>query len=123
MVRPMMERPCCWSKAATVEESTPPLMATATRPDWTSAHSGRLSNCVLVLMHVLFYGKTGHCAQAGPCDELRPRIGLVTIRGRQLAELFYGGGDHLQREIDFCDGGVAAQAEAQARSRFFRGKP
>src|SRR6266852_1220651 len=46
MVRPTMGRPCSWSRAATVELSTPPLMATATMPGEISWRSGSASNWV-----------------------------------------------------------------------------
>src|SRR5262249_51003053 len=42
MVRPTIGRPCCCSTAATVEESTPPDMATATRPGSIAALVGNV---------------------------------------------------------------------------------
>src|SRR5262245_41224864 len=42
MVRPTIGRPCCCSTAATVEESTPPDMATATRPGSIAALIGNV---------------------------------------------------------------------------------
>src|SRR5690348_1307433 len=50
MVRPTMGRPCCWRTAATVDESTPPDMATATRPGWTSLQGSEGSNCAVDCM-------------------------------------------------------------------------
>src|SRR5438445_13599264 len=48
MVRPTIGRDCSCSTAATVEESTPPDMAMATRPGCVSGLTGRVSNWVAV---------------------------------------------------------------------------
>src|SRR5215470_6593336 len=48
IVRPTTGRDCCCKTAATVEESTPPDMAIATRPGCVSALTGRVSNWVAV---------------------------------------------------------------------------
>src|SRR2546430_14497964 len=48
MVRPTIGRDCSCRTAATVEESTPPDMAIATRPGCVSALTGRVSNWVAV---------------------------------------------------------------------------
>src|SRR5205809_369763 len=47
--------------------------------------------------------------------------GLLLIGGRKFAELGDGGGDHVQSEINIGGSGVAAETEAQAGARFFRG--
>src|SRR5882762_9815058 len=46
--------------------------------------------------------------------------GLFAIGGGKLAELGDGGGHHIQGEINVRGGGVAAEAETQARAGFFR---
>src|SRR5262249_51916283 len=105
MVRSTMGRPCCWSTAATVEESTPPDIATAMRPGCVSARSGRVSNCI--------------CTDIA---SILARDGVFANWRSDSAELGHGGGHHLQREIDFSLCGVAAQAEAQGGARFLRGE-
>src|SRR5277367_2618555 len=52
MVRPRTARPCCWSRAATAELSTPPDMATATTLDAVAAAMGRESSCVAVAIAI-----------------------------------------------------------------------
>src|SRR5260370_2973333 len=55
MVRPTTARPCCWRRAATAEESTPPDMATAMRPRRVSVRSGRVSNWMAAFMLIRLY--------------------------------------------------------------------
>src|SRR5438094_4423377 len=104
MVRPTTVRPCCWRSAATVEESTPPDMATATRPGCVSARSGRVSNWVAAFMEEISLG------------------GGLLVRGGELAELGDGGGNDLQGKIDVGLRGLAAETEAQAGARFLGGQ-
>src|ERR1700687_4307626 len=143
MVRPTMGRPCSWSKAATVELSTPPLMATATMPGEISLRSGRVSNWISGFMLFLFYAEKSlleriDLAQVGrrdpaPLHKTRSRCrlilagsdswvgrGLFAVGGGEYAQLGDGGRHDLQREVDFGGGGVAAQAEAQTGAGFFR---
>src|SRR5712692_7600058 len=117
-----MARPCCCKRAATAEESTPPDMATATRPRWVSARSGRVSNWAAVVMLVLLYRARSRIAciamlgaqlaaplrRAGGCEAWASWAGdgLFAIRGGKFAELGDGGRDHAQREIDVCGSGV-----------------
>src|SRR5205814_2236296 len=104
MVRPTTGRPCCWRSAATVEESTPPDIATATRPGCVSARSGRVSNWVAAFMEEISLGG-----------------GLLVRRGK-LAELGDSGGNDLQGKIDVGLRGLAAETEAQAGARFLGGQ-
>src|SRR6266851_3951697 len=116
MVRPTTGRPCRCKRAATAEESTPPDMATATRPRWVSARSGRLSNWVIVVMLSLLHRAMSpfacnamlgaqHAAPLQRPDESGARgslvgRGLLPVGWRKFAELGYGGGDCVQGEID-----------------------
>src|ERR1700676_1479193 len=137
MVRPTMGRPCCCRTAATAEESTPPDMATATRPDCVSSECGNVSNWVSVFMQVLFYlvasdraerGKSRRAPRTPPCaTALRYSSkltggGLLSVGGGNGAQLCDGGGDYVQGEIDFGGGGVAAEAEAEGSAGVFGGE-
>src|SRR6266849_2889019 len=134
MVRPTTARPCCCKSAATAEESTPPDMATATRPRWVWARSGNVSNWVIVVMLSLLYRATSpfactamvvaqHAAPLQRPDQSGARgslvvCGLFAIGGGKFAELSGGGGDHVQGEVDVGGSGVAAEAEAQTGAGF-----
>src|SRR6266446_3550058 len=134
MVRPTTGRPCRCKRAATAEESTPPDMATATRPRWVSARSGNVSNWVIVVMLSLLYRATSpfactamvvaqHAAPLQRPDQSGARgslvgCGLFAIGGGKFAELSDGGGDHVQGEVDVGGSGVAAEAEAQTGAGF-----
>src|SRR6266849_5793612 len=138
MVRPTTGRPCRCRRAATAEESTPPDMATATRPRWVSARSGNVSNWVIVVMLSLLYRATSpfactamvvaqHAAPLQRPDQSGARgslvgCGLFAIGGGKFAELSDGGRDCVQGEIDVRRGGVATDAEAEAGAGFFRGQ-
>src|SRR6266852_9882248 len=134
MVRPTTLRPCCCKSAATAEESTPPDMATATRPRWVSARSGRVSNWEAAFMLIPLYRATSpfaciaslgaqHAAPLQRLDQSGARgslvgCGLFAIGGGKFAELSDGGGDHVQGEVDVGGSGVAAEAEAQTGAGF-----
>src|SRR5439155_18259081 len=103
MVRPTTARPCCCRRAATAEESTPPDMATATRPRWVSARSGRVSNWAAAFMLIRLYRASSPFAciameraqHAGPLQSQDQRSarkswvggGLFAIGWREFAEL------------------------------------
>src|SRR6266446_4733410 len=134
MVRPTTAQPCCSKRAATAEESTPPDMATATRPRWVSGRSGRVSNWTAAFMLILLYRAmfviaytamlgAQHAAPLQRLDLSGARgsfvgCGLFAIGGGKFAELSDGGGDHVQGEVDVGGSGVAAEAEAQTGAGF-----
>src|SRR6266852_1000572 len=113
-------------------------MATATRPRWVWARSGNVSNWVIVVMLSLLYRATSpfactamvvaqHAAPLQRPDQSGARgslvgCGLFAIGGGKFAELGYGGGDHVQGEVDVGGSGVAAEAEAEAGAGFLRGQ-
>src|SRR5260370_33326503 len=112
MVRPTTGRPCCWRRAATVEESTPPDMATATRPRCVSARSRRVSNWAVAFMLIPLYRAKSPFActamlraqQAAPLQSSGQRdvlaswvgSGFLSVGGGEFAEMGYGGGDYVQ---------------------------
>src|SRR4029077_465698 len=94
MVRPTTLSPRSCSSAATVELSTPPLMATAIVP----------LVCPL-FMEILR-------ASAGAC--------LFAREGRKLAQALDNAGKHANGIFDLLGGGAAADADPQARARLQR---
>src|SRR5215467_1073844 len=134
MVRPTIERPCCRSTAATVEESTPPDMATATRPGSIAALVGNVASGWAVCCMVLaFYRMRGGTVES---RSFRRKLGIFrassrktrnffagslrgSIGGRELAELGHGARNGFEGEGDFGGGGVAAETEADGSTGFF----
>src|SRR5712671_1622112 len=87
MVRPTTVRPCCCKKAATAEESTPPDMATATRPRWVTARSGRVSNWMVAFtVTISFLPDSGKSAERGTSDGETVRCTEKTKEREQNAE-------------------------------------
>src|SRR5215472_10431023 len=134
MVRPTTGRPCCWRRAATVEESTPPDMATATRPGCVSARSGSMSNCVAAFMSSVHCNGFSSASARGLRENTKRRVrrysaetkkreplvmsDSLLVGGGELAKLGDGGRDDLQGEVDVGLRCVASEAETQAGARF-----
>src|SRR5215468_2002972 len=81
IVRPTTGRDCCWRTAATVDESTPPDIAIATRPGCVSALTGRVSNWVSVGISFTF---------------ILAGFRHFAIGGGEFAELGDGGGNGFE---------------------------
>src|SRR5713101_894071 len=119
MVRPTMGRDCSWSTAATVEESTPPDMAMATRPGCVSTRSGSDgSNWVEVDIRyasILPFCRVVCREDAGlkPGATSIAASGFTGVGGREFAEVGDGGRNGFAGEVNVRGGGVAAQAEAE----------
>src|ERR1700730_17514239 len=105
MVRPTTGRAWRRSTAATVEESTPPDMATATRSGLHSDARGRESiwNSLFIASLIKF---TGYFSLV--------RGGFLAIGRGKFTELRDRGGNYFQRGVDLGFTGVASQAETDA---------
>src|SRR5262249_36987540 len=112
MVRPTTGLPACCRSAATVEESTPPDMATATRPICVSLLSGKVSNCVCVVIY--FRNLSSHFYFRA--------FGQFAVRGGEFTKLCDGCRNYFDGVVDLGHCGVASEAEADAGTRFFRRK-
>src|ERR1700676_2206494 len=112
MVRPTTGRSWRRSTAATVEESTPPDIATATRPGLPSAAMGRESSWSPVFIFLQLIKFTGNFSLV--------RGGFLAIGGREFAQLRDRRRNYFQGGVDLGFAGVAPQAETDAGPRIGR---
>src|SRR5437016_9866884 len=103
IVRPITRWPSARSMAATVEESTPPDMATA------MVLEGGIQHSALSTQHSAFKSKT----------QLTADRCLIVNRG-QFSQAGYGLGDKIESEIDFFRRILLSQAETNAGARTIR---